>query len=217
MASPRHTCIGRKEVRGGQCLTPMSALRHFHMEDWGMGQILGVSSSHFFSVSNCLSGLLSLLLKQLTKELGEVHMPRLSLTMGHPSYFPLKGLKLLLEGNCRWDPITEIKARKAEAFISVTLASSALYKGSFSEDQEVSLRNWFSLRKKELGDGGGWETRDGGRKVVVTIIKQIRKLMNIPESWEKLSWESCFRNHIHVHYHVWALQLYKAAIKRSLL
>lgn len=147
----------------------MSALIHFHTEDWGTGQILGVFSSHFFFFCVQLPQwtLLSLLLKQLTKELGETHMSSLSLTLGHPSYFPLRCLKLLLGGNCWWGPITEIKARKAEAFISVTLASPALYKGSFSEDQEESLRNRFSLRKKELGGGGGGETWDGRRKVVV--------------------------------------------------
>lgn len=130
---------------------------------WGLGDRADtwcLLQSLFFCVQLLQWTLLSLLLKQLTKELREAHMSSLSLTLGHPSYFPLRCLKLLLGGNCRWDPITEIKARKAEAFISVTLASPALYKGSFSEDQEVSLRNRFSLRKKELG-GWGW-TRDSG-------------------------------------------------------
>lgn len=162
----------RKEVRGGQCLTPMSALRHFHTKDWGTGQILGrvFSSLFFFSVSNCLSGLFCLCCwNSLWKNLGKHTCLALASPWSISHTFHLGAWSYYWGGGCNgwWDPITEIKARKAEAFISVTLASPALYKGSFFEDQEVSLRNWFSLRKKELGGGGGWETWDGGRKVVV--------------------------------------------------
>lgn len=63
-----------------------------------------------------------------------------------------------------------------------------------------------------MGDWG-WGEEGGG----VTVMKQIRKHLETLESWEELPCESCLRIHIHVHYHVWALWLYKAGIKRSVL
>lgn len=99
VASARHTCKGRKEVRDGQCLTLMSTLRHFQTEDWGAGQILTVFLSHFFSVFSCLSVLYcpccswegwgSLQLNAPQKDLGKHTYPASASPWGIPPTFQL--------------------------------------------------------------------------------------------------------------------------------
>lgn len=110
-----------------------------------------------------MGGMEEPLAKRPTKGRGEAHTSSPSLTLARPSHVPLRRLTLL-GGNCGRDPMSELKARKAEAFISVTLASPALYKGSFSEDQEMSLRKDSPSGRKNSG-GRGREPGDRGRKV----------------------------------------------------
>lgn len=97
-------------------MIPMSALRHFQTEDWGAAQILSIFSNHFFFVSNCLNGLSVLVAmggmedspdKHPTKGLGEAYVSSLSLTLGCPSHFPLRCLRLLLGAT-----VGEIKYQK---------------------------------------------------------------------------------------------------------